>query len=170
MRSRPSTVDRSSRRRPLAGSRRAAGERGETLVELLVTVVILGTAVVALVGALALAVRVSDIHRKQATAGAAVRAFAETLETYLARPDTYQGCADADDYTALALYDAPSGYQERVVDVDYWDGSTFAETCTLDRGIQRVSLEVASTDQRASETLDVVLRNPCREVDAACTA
>ena len=46
---------------------RRGDERGESLLELLVAVVIMGVTVAAVVGALAVAARTSDIHRKQAT-------------------------------------------------------------------------------------------------------
>src|SRR5215510_16442827 len=71
--------------------KRPPDDRGETLIELLVTVVLLGTAVVAIVAALGTAIRVSDIHRKQANGGAYVRAYAEALETYVAAGN-YQPC------------------------------------------------------------------------------
>ncbi len=166
MRPQLSTTDR-----PLAGRRTAAGrrqtgrdgERGETLIELLVTVVILGTAVVALVGALAVAVRVSDIHRKQATAGASVRAFAEALATRVAAaPTGYVECATTASY-AGAYTGVPSGYVATIAAVSYWDGSAFVATCATDTGVQRVTLTVGSSDGRASEQLDVVLRKPCRQ-------
>ena len=144
-------------------------ERGETLIEVLVAVIILSTAIVALVGGIALAVRVSDIHRKQATAGAAVRAFAEVLETRVAAtPTGYVDttCATPASYTGI--YTAPSGYTAEVTAVKFWSGSAFVATCP-DKGVQLVSLRVASNDGRASETLDVVLRKPCRTADATCT-
>lgn len=161
MRPRLSTTDRRRRRPPRTRLRRCDAERGETLVELLVTVVIVGTAVVALVGALALAVRVSDIHRKQATAGAAVRAFAEAIETRVSATAGYVNCATPASY-AGAYTGTPNGYTATITAVEYWDGTAFATTCTTDTGIQRVSLQVASDDGRATETLDVVLRQPCR--------
>jgi Tfp pilus assembly protein PilV len=166
MRPQLSTPDRPlASRRTIVGRRQAgqAGERGETLIELLVTVVILGTAVVALVGALAVAVRVSDIHRKQATAGASVRAFAEALETRVAAaPTGYVNCATTVSY-AGAYPSVPAGYVATITAVSYWDGSAFVAICATDTGVQRVSLTVGSIDGRASEQLDVVLRKPCRQ-------
>ena len=47
-----------------------ADDRGETLLELLIAVVIMGVAVVAVVAALVNSVQLSDVHRKQATAAA----------------------------------------------------------------------------------------------------
>ena len=156
---------------------RSDDDRGETLIELLVTVVILGTAVVAIVAALATGIMVSDIHRKQATAGAAVRAFAETLERQVAAPSGpnptgYVDCATNASYAGS--YTAPTGYTATVVAVKFWTGTAFAPAagpCTspaVDTGVQLVSLKVDSADGRASETLDVVLRKPCR-LGETCT-
>jgi Tfp pilus assembly protein PilE len=169
-----STLDRRSSRRAVDGP---VDERGETLIELLVAVIILSTAVLALVGGLGLAVMVSDIHRKQATAGAAVRAFAETLERRVAAPSGsnptgYVDCATATSYAGS--YPAPTGYTATVVDVWFWAGTAFAPPagpCTspaVDTGVQLVKLKVESSDGRASETLDVVLRKPCR-LGETCT-
>jgi type II secretory pathway pseudopilin PulG len=148
-------------RRESAVDRRAGSERGETLIELLITVMILGTAVVALVGGLVLAVRVSAMHREQATAGATVRAFAEALQTHVAAtPSGYVDCADETTYDGIYT-GAPAGYLPDVTAVSYWDGTAFVSTCTTDTGVQRVSLTVDGGS--ASETLDVVLRKPCRQ-------
>jgi type II secretory pathway pseudopilin PulG len=147
------------------------GDRGETLVEVLVAVMILSTAVVALVGGIALAVRVSTIHRSQTTAGAAVRAFAEALETRVAAsPTGYVQCALPADYQGI--YTAPTGYAATPTAVAYWSGTAFVTggACPpADLGVQRVSLLVTSDNGYASETLDVVLRKPCRTVDTLCT-
>jgi type II secretory pathway pseudopilin PulG len=148
----------------------ARRDRGETLVELLVTVVVFGTAVVALVAGLATAVRMSDVHRKQATAGTYVRALAEKIEAAVAAtPMTgYQSCASANTYAGL--YPVPAPYQTEVI-VAYWDGvSAFTGTCTTDMGVQRLTLRVTATNSQVSETLDIIIRRPCRpsEVDAEC--
>jgi hypothetical protein len=50
-----------------------ANDRGETLLEVLIAVVIIGVAIVAIIGGLVTSVLMSDVHRKQATAGSAVR-------------------------------------------------------------------------------------------------
>jgi hypothetical protein len=41
--------------------------------------------------------------------------------------------------------------------------------CLPDRGLQRLRISVASTDGRASESLEVVLRKPCRVEDPPCS-
>jgi type II secretory pathway pseudopilin PulG len=153
--------------------KRLDDDRGETLVELLVTVVILGTAVVAIVAALGTAIRVSDIHRKQANAGAYLRAYAEALETYVAKnPSGYQPCPVGAAYDGKLTIVAPDDVrfdQPSVVSVEYWTGTAWQSACPAsDVGVQRVKLQVRSQDGRVDETLTVVLRKPCRAVDTAC--
>jgi type II secretory pathway pseudopilin PulG len=142
-------------------------DRGETLVELLVTLSIMGIAVVALVGGVAASIRMSDIHRRQATAGAFVREYAEALETSVAaHPSGYDlVCTGSTTYQSPAIFTpSDANYNAAVNGVLYWNGTTFVSACTpgSDPGVQRVSLQVSSTDGRAVEKLDVVLRRPCR--------
>src|SRR5204862_2610228 len=56
------------------------GEAGETLVELLVAIAILGVAIVVIVGGLGNAILASNVHRNYATAGTVARNAAETLK------------------------------------------------------------------------------------------
>src|SRR5450759_1103091 len=65
-------------------ARTGSNDEGETLIELMIAVAIMGIVVVAIVGGIATFILMSDIHRKQATAGAYVRNYAEAVETYVA--------------------------------------------------------------------------------------
>ncbi|MGI5246193.1 type IV pilus modification PilV family protein [Dactylosporangium sp. CA-139066] len=136
-------------------------DRGETLIELLVTVIIMGVAMVALVGGIATSIRMSDIHRKQAQAGAYLRAFGEAIAGA-----TYVECAGTSTYAAYSTGDAT--YTPTITTVRYWDGSTFGTVCAPDTGIQKVSLKVSTSDNKAIETLDVIIRKPCSEA-SPCT-
>jgi prepilin-type N-terminal cleavage/methylation domain-containing protein len=152
-------------------------DRGDTLIELLVTVVIVGVAVVALVGGIATSIRMSDIHRKQAAAGAYVRAFAEAIEAYVtASPSGYTPCAGKATYApAYTALNGNPTYSAKITDVTYWDGSSaFGKPVPCnDTGVQKVSLTVTA-DDTVTETLDVIIRKPCRSttdfpLDAPCT-
>jgi len=148
--------------------RRLGDDDGESLVELLVALAIMATAVAVLLAGLATAILMSDVHRKQATAGAHVRAFAEKIAGVVAAyPSGYETCADKDDpdgYQAQAP--SAAGFSFAVTKVEYWDGSAFTtSTSACDRGVQRVTVRVASADGRAAESLTVVLRRPCRTQD-----
>jgi type II secretory pathway pseudopilin PulG len=152
-------------------------DRGETLVELMVALVIMATAVVALVGAIGTSVRASDIHRKQAKSQAYLRAFAEAVEASVANyPTGYTECTAGS--TPQATYQSAftlpaadqAAYQRTVVDVSIWNRTTSTyTTCPAagDAGVQRLTLQVSSVDGRASENLVIVVRKPCRPpVDA----
>lgn len=149
--------------------RRPRGEAGESLIELVISVTIMSIAVVAVVGALATAVRTSDMHRKQATAGAAVRAFAEALQARVANGG-YVDATCATDASYDGTYTAPTNFVADVTAVQFWSPSTstFVASCP-DVGIQLVTIEVAtSPDRVVVERLDVVLRKPCRVGDVPC--
>ena len=82
---------------------RGRSERGETLVELIVSVAILGVAAVAILAGLMLTAKSSDVQRNQATGGAYVRSFAEAIQTDV---DTngYKTCANAlSGYASVAV-------------------------------------------------------------------
>jgi type II secretory pathway pseudopilin PulG len=138
-------------------------ERGETLLELLIGLAIMSIAVVAVIGGLVSSILVSDIHRKQSTAGAAVRDYAENVEKYVAGTG-YTACASSSSYAPGAVgFSAPSGYTASAVTVRYWSGTAWGSSCTgpTDLGLQQLTVQVASADTRATEQLVLVLRRPC---------
>lgn len=155
---------------------RRRDDRGESLIELLVAMAIMSTAVIALVAGIGTAIRISDIHRKQATAGSYVRSYSEAVQSAIAdTPTAYAACATSTTYQSAYTVPDPTRYQAEITAVTYWDGTGFVATCpATDLGLQRVSLRVRSLDGRASETLDVVIRRPCRSaadfpLDPPCT-
>lgn len=136
-------------------------DRGETLLELLIGLTIMAVAVVAIVGGLLVSVAVSDIHRKQSTAGAAVRDYAENVEKYVAGTG-YTSCAASSAYAPGAVgFTTPSGYTASAVAVRYWSGAAWVASPCADIGLQELTVQVTSSDTRASERLVVVLRKPC---------
>lgn len=158
-------------------ARRARGETGETLVEVLVAVVILGLAGVALMAGLGLAAKASDLHRKETTSGAYVRSYAEAIESYVATPgsNNYMPCAAANAYNVSAVtstLNIPAGYtatQDAAKSVG--TNGVAASGCSSDTGLQQLTLHVASPDTSvASETLVIVVRKPCDPSVTACTS
>ena len=142
-------------------------EAGETLLELVMAVTIMGIALVAIVGGLVTSILVSDTHRKQAAAGAFARDYGAAIQNAVATGG-YKPC-DATGYasTAVTGFDT-TGYTKSIKSVAYWNGSGWQGSCGTDRGLQKVTVLVRSNDSRASEQLDVVLRKPCRISDPAC--
>src|SRR5262249_1945567 len=103
-------------------------DRGETLVELIVALAIMSTAVIALVGGIGTSVRASDIHRKQTKSQAYLRAFAENVEASVASyPTGYLECAAGS--SPAATYQAlkpatDTGYKAEVTGVALWNRTT----------------------------------------------
>jgi type II secretory pathway pseudopilin PulG len=149
-------------------------DRGESLIELLVAMAIMATAVVALVGAIATSIRMSDLHRRQTVAGSYVKAFAESLKSKVAeRPSRYTECGGGADpatiYESFYLIPpAEAANYDREAVVTYWNNASgrFESTCPgNDYGVQLVSLRVFGLDNTratVSEKLDITLRKPCR--------
>jgi prepilin-type N-terminal cleavage/methylation domain-containing protein len=157
--------------------RRLRDERGETLIEILVAIAIRGIGAVAILAGLQVSIRVSDIHRKEATGGAYVRSAAEAVSTYVGAAVTnYKACAGANYYSAqpsLALT-LPPGYVLTQAAAEKWSGTAWISPCSSDNGVQRVKLTVTSPSTSggtAAETLYLVLRQPCNGTSATpCTS
>jgi len=122
-------------------------------------VAIMGIAVVAIVGAIATTILMSDVHRKQATAGANVRDYAEAVETFVAGGH-YDSSTSPSYLPAVVGFTAPAGFTPTVTVQCWSDVSKVFGTCTAGNTVQQVTLSVASTDLRASESLAVVVRRP----------
>ena len=141
-------------------SRHRHDDRGETLLELVITIAILGVCVVGIGAGIALSIKISSIHRDQATADAFLHNYAETLQ------NSYTACSGgvAPNYVSVASLAAPSGFSTPTATVKFWNASGSpaafnSSTCpATDPGLQQVTLGLDSTDGFTSETLVVILR------------
>ena len=154
------------RKRALGGA-----EAGETLVEIMVTVAVVGIAFVAILGGIWTAIRVSDYHRKITTADVILRNFAERAKqrsgTYAYRPCTTAGGTVS--YPAYATPAPYATYDATIVSTRYLTGyssgqPTWATTCpATDLGAQELTLRVSgpNTDPavRGTESVVVVKRD-----------
>jgi Tfp pilus assembly protein PilV len=137
-------------------------DEGETLIELIIAVAIMGIAVVAIVGGIATAILMSDVHRKQATAGAYVRNYAEAVETYVAAGH-YDASASPSYPPGTVGFAAPAGFTAQVDPlhpVKCWNSTGRFDSCAAGNTVQQVTLQVTSTDLRASESVAVVVQQP----------
>jgi type II secretory pathway pseudopilin PulG len=150
---------------------REGDSRGETLVELLISMTILGITVVALVTGIGTSIVVSDTHRKEAVDAAVVRSYAESIEASVAAaPSSYVPCPTLTTYGST--FAAPAGYTPAVTAVTYWNWNGSAlepASCSSDPGTEKLSLSVTSADSRATARMVLVIRRPCRAADAACS-
>jgi Tfp pilus assembly protein PilV len=155
---------------------RVSGDAGVTLIEILMTVVLLGLAGVALLSGMATVSLGSDIHRKQTDAEVVLASAVERLKD----PDVQHiPCADRavpakiDGYLAAARSaSVPTGWDPATTiditsPVRYWNGADFGPTCydTDALGhlltLQELTVEVRSPDGRAVESVTVV-RGPAK--------
>jgi prepilin-type N-terminal cleavage/methylation domain-containing protein len=145
------------RRRSQAGAAESparAGERGLTLVELLLAVTIMGIAFVAILSAMGTAIIVSDMSKRQSTAESLLVSWAETLKArdYVANPSTNQTSGEYS-YNVIMGSAPPSRYTATFV-VKCWDGVTSDTSdaagfnalgggCTS--GLEQVKLDISSS-------------------------
>lgn len=131
-------------------------DAGETLIESLVTIAILGVAVVALLGAILIGIKTSVVHRKNAQAQAELRSWAEQISS-----TSYLDCATESHFARPAL---PAGFTPSISDVQHWNGSAFDNAaCGPDRGLQKITLRISVADGISpgfTEDLNVVVRRP----------
>lgn len=155
-------------------------ERGEMLVELLITTAILGIAVVAVFGTIWTSLRVADYHRKTVTADLVLRNFAESMQQSTGTFQ-YVPCATLSGASAYATYSPPapnSSYIATITKIEYLSGYTAANEPTWqdstagcpsggDKGLQRLGLKVDGpiTDPkvRGVESVTIMKRNALGE-------
>lgn len=140
-------------------------ESGTTLIELLVTIVIMGVAFVVIVGGIGTAIIGSDIQKNQAGADVVARSAAEDIT---AQP--YQPCTATPAVTPAYAFTAPSGFDVTTTPVSYWNSKNnkFQANCPDeaaggDAGLQLVSITATSapgTRRPSTETVELVKRRP----------
>lgn len=136
--------------------RRQGDDSGESLVELMLTILIVGVCAVAIGSGIALSVKMSDVHRKQALAGEFLHNYAETLQSA-----TYQSCTSTTPNYAAGL-PTPTGSGSWTVSqaaISYWNGTAFNGTCQNPDRLQQVTLRLVGDSGLVNESVVVVLRN-----------
>ena len=151
------------RRPPL---RAGPPESGETLIELLVSLVILGICGAAIIGSLLIAVDVSQLHEKQVQQQQYLRSWAESVSN--TNDATYPGCSDA---CYIGMTPAPvSGLSPSVGPIECWSGTAFSTSaCATRDAVKRVTLTVSASGAllpSASRSLKVVVRRACLEASS----
>ena len=160
-------------------------DRGETLVELLVTIAIMAVSFTALLGAVMAVVGMSALDRRTVQAQSMVKSWGEYLSSQVADAGAgaYVPCATKAAYNANGTWTygsplpaLPSGFSASVGAVRYWNGTTFTAgsgvdgsgnpVCVAadDTGVQQVELQVTvdvAPYPAHTTTYTMVVRRPC---------
>jgi prepilin-type N-terminal cleavage/methylation domain-containing protein len=130
---------------------RPSRESGFTLVEVLLTVAILGIGLTVVVGGMMTSIKVSAEGSRSAQGQVAIRAFAEAVAGA-----AYASCATT--YAATG-FTPPPGWTASPPSVAYWTGSGFTASCGTDRGLQRVTVRLTADDGTVT-SLSIAKRQP----------
>ena len=135
-----------------------ASDAGETLIEILLSIMILGIAVSALMFGMGSAATTSGYHDRQAQQAETLRNLVDGLQAL-----PYTPCATT---YATPPGLVPSGYSVTTSVVGYASGATYPYPtpcpATGDEGAQQLRVTVSQPDARVrSEELYVVKRKPC---------
>ena len=131
-------------------------ESGFTLVEILVTIVIMSIAFVTLIEGIAVFFHSTTVRRATASLDTATRNYATALNN-----DAYVDCASS--YAAT-----PATGTTGAVTIDYWNGdatpASFANRATClangEQGAQRLHLTLTDTETGQTDQLTIVKRKP----------
>jgi type II secretory pathway pseudopilin PulG len=136
---------------------RLGRERGDTLVEVLITITIVGIAFTGILAGLATAINLSGRHRGQANADVVLVSAAESVKN-----QAYTQCASTSSYSATSGVTLPSGWVASnlsITSVKKWNGSSFVTTCpATDQGLQLITISATTPDNKSTETIEVVKR------------
>ena len=159
-------------------------ESGESLVELMITVAIMGFAMVAILAGIWTTLRVADLNSKTSSADTVLRSFAETMKQPATADDfEYVPCTVPGGQVTYPTYPAKAPYLQytaTVTKVRYLNGYTagnepiWADACpATDGGLQELSLRVTGPNNDAeikgTEHLTLVKRDARLDVAVGST-
>ncbi|MCA1840847.1 MAG: prepilin-type N-terminal cleavage/methylation domain-containing protein [Actinomycetota bacterium] len=153
-------------------TRQPRSDLGLTLIEVLITVAIMGIAFVSILGAMGTSILASDIHRKRANAETVLRNYSEAIKgtSYVPCPASGTAYNNASGFTPAS---PNQNYSVSVTAVEYLATSTVSgnvvpspipcATPTSDPGVQRLTLQVSGPSgatHQVTQTVKVIRRAP----------
>ena len=142
-------------------ARRADGERGDTLVEVMMTVAIVGIAFTGILTGLATAINLSGIDRGDANARTVLVSASESVKS-----QAYVSCPGANNssYNPASGVTLPTGWSASnvvVTQLSGWNGSAFV-TCSglsTDGKLQKIVVQATSPDARSTGSIEIIKRS-----------
>lgn len=136
-------------------------EGGDTLLEVLVTLVIISISVVALLLAFSTSISASAEHRSLVSIDTVLTSASEQAVSELQQQPNplFSSCATASTYTDLS-FNLPTGYGATISTVEYWTGNSFGSTCTAgSTAPQLIGLSV-SGPMGATSSISFAVQDP----------
>lgn len=105
-------------------------EAGDTLVEVLITLVIVSLCVVAFLSAFSTSISASAEHRTLVSIDTVLRSASENALSQIEQDSSplFSACATPSTYSGIN-FGIPSGYVATITSVEYWNGSSFSTAC-----------------------------------------
>lgn len=144
-------------------NRRRTDDGGESLIELLVSIALLGIASIAILASITMGLKAAALSSGMSSNQNILRNWAEVLE---ATP--YVDCATTKTYVAPVGMAVPPNVTLTMLEMQYWNSekNDFVAECGTDEGLQRVTLAATAAsgtpDKPTVDELRVVIRKPCR--------
>ena len=148
-------------------SRRSLEEAGDTLIEVLVALVVMGMAFAVIVGGIGTAIIGASLQQNQTATDSLVRSAAEKIAS--PTDDPYVTCATTSTYSVPT---PPAGFSVTVTGVAFWNPTTntfdqsppsCAGAPPTDSGLQLVTVSAAATGTDVhtpqATTLEIVKRS-----------
>lgn len=111
-------------------ARNAHSNSGDTLLEVLITLVVISLCVVAFLSAFTTTISASAEHRTLVSMDALLRSVSENAVSQIQQQPSplYVSCAIPSNYGSVKL-NPPTNYTATISSVAYWNGSSFGSTC-----------------------------------------
>jgi len=132
-------------------------EAGDTLLEVLIALVVLGVASVALLVSFATSITASGTYRDVATLDSVLRTASEEVITQIQQQPAalFQSCGGA----ANVTFTLPTGYTAAITADNYWTGTSFIATC-VPNAEQWITIRVTETQNGKSATNNFIVDDP----------
>lgn len=127
----PEILSRSEAAPTFSVDDRRRSEAGDTLIEVLMTLVVASLCVVAFLVAFSTSISASAEHRTMVSMDTVMRSVSEQTvsQIQLQANPLFTPCATPATYNGLN-FGVPTGYSTTITSVQYWNGTSFSSTCT----------------------------------------
>lgn len=134
------------------------GDRGDTLLEVLIALAVVAIAATALIGGVLTSITASSAHRSLAVNDGDLKSYADAAQNQIQRQASplFADCATTYAVTPPAL---PANYTVSITGIQYWNGTAFGATCPGGNAPQLITITATSPTQVQS-ALSFVVRQP----------